>query len=103
MSNRSFATARRRPLPVPPCEDAPVDRPARPALQAIREDKDQIIEAMLLQARKGSYLHAKFLFDFAGIHTAEEADAAQHPSLVQFLLEKLELEPDPRAEDASDA
>ena len=103
MPNHSFATTRRRLSSLPRCEEPPADRPARPALQAIREDKDQIIEAMLLQARKGSYLHAKFLFDFAGIHTAEDTEAAQQPSLVQFLLDKLELEPDPRAEDASDA
>jgi hypothetical protein len=74
-------------------------RPARPALQAIREDKDQIVEAMLAEARQGSYLHAKFLFEFAGISSADdEGNAAHQQSLAELLLEKLELVPDPRLE-----
>ena len=69
--------------------------PARPALEAIRQEKDAIVEALILQARKGSYLHAKFLFDFAGLsHASDEEQAAHQQSLAELLLEKLELEPE---------
>lgn len=72
--------------------------PARPALKAISEDKDKIVEAMLIQARKGSYLHAKYLFELAGITTADDAGMAAHQqSLAQYLIEQLQLEPPPGA------
>lgn len=75
--------------------DAQPRRPARPALQAIREDKDQVIEAMLIEARNGSYLHAKFCFDFAGITAADPAAVAeQQKSLAQYLIDRLDLEPE---------
>ena len=73
--------------------DAAPARPPRPALQAIREDVDEIIEALLLKAKRGSYLHAKFLFDYAGLGSAsDEARAAHEQSLAELLLEKLDLE-----------
>lgn len=76
-------------------------RPARPALQAIREDKDEVIEAMLREAKKGSYLHAKFCFDFAGITAADPAAVAeQQKSLAQYLIDQLDLEPENEPADA---
>lgn len=73
--------------------EAPPARAPRPALQAIREDVDEIIEALLLKAKKGSYLHAKFLFDYAGLSSASDDQRAAHEqSLAELLLEKLALE-----------
>ncbi len=73
---------------------APSSRPPRPAVQAIREDQDEIVEALLAKAKHGSYLHAKFLFDFAGLTcSSDEERAAREPSLAELLLEKLALEP----------
>ena len=85
----------------PEDNDVQPRRPARPALQAIREDKDEVIEAMLREAKKGSYLHAKFCFDFAGITAADPAAVAeQQKSLAQYLIDQLDLEPENEPADA---
>ena len=71
-------------------------RPPRPALQAIREDQDEIVEALLAQAKKGSYLHAKFLFEYGGLTSGSDEERALHEqSLAETLIERLRaLHPD---------
>jgi len=66
--------------------------PPRPALQAIREDQDEIVEALLAQAKKGSYLHAKFLFEYGGLSSASDEERALHEqSLAEMLIERLRV------------
>lgn len=60
------------------------------AASAVEQAAPDIVEALIEQAKQGSYLHAKFLFDFAGlspppIETGED-------SLASRLLRVLEIE-----------
>ncbi len=68
--------------------------PAQDALTAIREAKNEIVVALIQQAKRGSYLHAKFLFEFAGITDAgdEAADNFSEDALVKFFVEQLRIE-----------
>lgn len=52
----------------------------------------EIIVAMIDRARRGSRLHAKFVFDFAGIATAQQDNRDDGESLASFLLKELDLE-----------
>lgn len=78
--------------------DDPANGPAQLAVCAARakiiEKLPDIISAVIGKANEGSYLHAKFLCEFAGL----TADPAQHPpeedlgpSLADLLLHELEL------------
>ena len=77
------------------------------ALQATPE----IVDALIKQAKGGSYQHAKFLFEFvqAEAPREKEDDDLPGPSLAEILLERLQLidpeDPDapPHAESASGA
>ncbi len=52
----------------------------------------RIVPALIDEAADGSYLHAKFLFDFAGISTPERQPDDGPQSLAAILLERLALE-----------
>ncbi len=52
----------------------------------------RIVPALIDEAADGSYLHAKFLFDFAGISTPERAPDDGPQSLAAILLERLALD-----------
>jgi hypothetical protein len=58
---------------------------------AIRNAEPAIIAALIEQAAQGSYLHAKFLFDYAGLSSAG-SQAEREASLAEVLLERLGLE-----------
>jgi len=64
--------------------------------EAILIAAPKIVETNIDQAKKGSYLHAKFLFEFAGLQAIPpEAADAEEESLAQMLLRELENgEPD---------
>ena len=68
------------------------EQATRKAVAAVFEALDGIVGAMIERAQDGSHLHAKLLFDFAGISAASlppEAGAEQ-PSLTRLLMEKLD-------------
>ncbi len=65
------------------------------AKTAILAAKNEIVAGLIAQAKRGSYLHAKFLFDFAGLNPAAEAEAdacAREASLARILLDQLASE-----------
>jgi len=58
--------------------------------RAIWARLDRITKALIAQTlKKGSYLHARFLFDLVGV-SREEKEPREDGSLVELLLEKLE-------------
>jgi hypothetical protein len=68
------------------------EQATRRAVAAVFSDLGLIVKAMIDRAKEGSHLHAKLLFDFAGISAASlppEA-AAEPPSLARLLMEKLD-------------
>ena len=76
----------------PLSEDPSPEQATRKAVAAIVGSLGEIVDAMIRQAAGGSHLHARLLFDLAGISAASlppEAGAEQ-PSLTQLLMEKLD-------------
>jgi hypothetical protein len=76
----------------PPGEKLSSEQATRAAVAAIVGSLGGIVDAMIRQATGGSHLHAKLLFDFAGISAASlpsEAGAEQ-PSLARLLMDKLD-------------
>jgi hypothetical protein len=73
--------------------------------RAIWARLDRITKALIAQTlKKGSYLHARFLFDLVGV-SHEEKEPREDGSLVELLLEKLgspNPPPDDCAGDATD-
>lgn len=64
----------------------------RRAVAAVFGALEGIVQVMIARANAGSHLHAKLLFDFAGISAASlppEA-GAESPSLTRLLMEKLD-------------
>jgi len=58
--------------------------------KAIWARLDRITKALIAQTlKKGSYLHARFLFDLVGV-SHEEKEPREEGSLVEMLLETLE-------------
>jgi len=52
---------------------------------------DRITKALIAQTlKKGSYLHARFLFDLVGVSREQQREPREDGSLVELLLEKLE-------------
>ncbi len=73
----------------------------RRAMDAIVCACPEIVEAQIAKAREGSYLHARLLFDFAGLSGALGApDSAADDSLARVLLRELQIE-DETSEDAA--
>ena len=57
----------------------------------ILEAMPLIIDSIIAKAQAGSYLHANFLFDFAGVSALEpEKDDGEVDSLAEFLLRQLD-------------
>jgi hypothetical protein len=76
----------------PPIADGQVHE-FKEAKQAIRDAKDEIVHNLIEKAKEGSYLHAKFLFDFAGLSNDAALDAYQREgSLARILLDQLSSE-----------
>lgn len=68
------------------------EQATREAVAAVFRNLGTIVQAMIGKAAEGSHLHAKLLFDFAGISAASlppESEAEQ-PSLARLFLEKLD-------------
>jgi hypothetical protein len=61
--------------------------------QKILEAHPEIIDALIEQAKKGSYQHAKFLFDLVDTTPAKQAEeeSLPGPSLAEILLERLQI------------
>ncbi len=67
-------------------------------MDAIVQACSDIVDAQILKAREGSYLHARLLFDFAGLSGALGAPAAaEDGSLARLLLQQLQIEDAPAA------
>ena len=64
----------------------------RKAVAAVFANLGSIVQAMIDKAAEGSHLHAKLLFDFAGISAASlpPESEAERPSLARLFLEKLD-------------
>ena len=70
----------------------------RQALDTIIRETPDIATAVTGEAKKGNYLAARFLFDFAGISGA--APAAPPDSLAAVLLRQLALETEAEPDEA---
>ena len=73
-------------------EDPSPEQATRRAVAAVFGALDEIVKTLIARAQEGSHLHAKLLFELAGISTASlppEA-AAEEPSLTRLLAEKLD-------------
>ena len=65
------------------------------AVEAIFKSMPEIVDAVIIKAKAGSYLHANFLFNFAGAdhrEPGEDEDDEEHGSLVDFLMKRLDAE-----------
>lgn len=68
------------------------EQATRRAVAAVFAALDGIVQAMIARANEGSHLHAKLLFEFAGI-SAESLPpeaGAEEPSLIPRLMKKLD-------------
>ena len=61
------------------------------AADRIHDAELDIIDAIIDQAKKGSYAHAKFLFEYASGLT-DKANAEYEASLAEILLRRLDQE-----------
>jgi len=61
--------------------------------ESIRAAAPEVVRKVIDKAKEGSYLHAKFLFDFAGLDlkrgSQDEEDSAANESLAAYLLREL--------------
>ncbi len=57
--------------------------------QIIRDAAPGIVTALIDEAKKGNCTPAKFLFDFAGLHSAAAPDNKADDSLAALLLKEL--------------
>ena len=73
-------------------ENLSPEQATRKAVAAVFSGLGEIMTALIGKAKSGSHLHAKLLFEFAGISAASlppEA-GAERPSLAQMLIQKLD-------------
>ena len=105
---KTCRTAAKKKSPAAPDRSAasPENPPARVALVVLDDPQailrqaaldvvravPRIVPALIDEAAEGSYLHAKFLFDFAGISTPERDPDDEPQSLAAILLERLALD-----------
>ena len=75
-----------------PGEVASPEQATRAAVAAVFGNLGAIVQAMIDKAAGGSHLHARLLFDFAGISAASlpPESAAERPSLARLLMDKAE-------------
>jgi hypothetical protein len=67
------------------------------AVAAIFQSMPEIVDALITKAKAGSYLHANFLFNFAGADNREPGEDEddqdeEQGSLVDFLMKRLDAE-----------
>ncbi len=89
-------TAQPSPALAPDGKQPPPQSPqeaCRRAVAAIVSASPKIIQAQIEKASEGSYLHARLLFEFAGLSGALGSPAAeQDHSLARLLLQQLQIE-----------
>ena len=103
---QSILTASNQQIRTPEDElaDIPEDTRSREEIlqgcrKAIWVRLDRITKALIAQTlKKGSYLHARFLFDLVGV-SRDEKEPREDGSLVQMLLEKLGAPADEKCPD----
>ena len=63
--------------------------------RAIRESAAEVVRKVIDKAKEGSYLHARFLFDFAGLDLKRSApeETGDNESLAAYLLRELKEPP----------
>ncbi len=68
------------------------EQATRKAVAAVFTNLGAIVQAMIDKAAEGSHLHAKLLFEFAGISAASlpPESEAERPSLARLFLEKMD-------------
>lgn len=73
-------------------EDLSPEQATRRAVAAVFSALEGIVQVMIARANEGSHLHAKLLFDFAGISAVSlpPETGAEQPSLTRLLMEKLD-------------
>jgi hypothetical protein len=78
------------------CDDPAEPQAAGGTRQMVIDAAPKIIQALIDKAKEGSYLHARMLFEFAGLTGASEASEKESP-LVAILMKELGLTipPDP--------
>ena len=80
--------------PEPAQEPCSPQQATREAVAAVFRNLGTIVQAMIGKAAEGSHLHAKLLFDFAGISAAslpsESESEAEQPSLARLFLETVD-------------
>lgn len=78
--------------PSPAGEPSSPEQATRQAVAAVFQNLKTIVGAMISKAAEGSHLHAKLLFDLAGISAASlPPEAAGEPhSLAELLIQKLD-------------
>ena len=78
--------------PKPSGENLSPEQATRRAVAAVFGALDGIVQVMIDRANAGSHLHARLLFDFAGISAASlpPESAAESPSLARLLMDKLD-------------
>jgi hypothetical protein len=93
MAQKKLCSKRARvPRVTAPCAPR-AETPAAPrdVLSTIRGAELAIIDGIIAIAKKGSYQHAKFLFDYAGLSHQPTAPP-EEPSFAQVLLERLGMD-----------
>jgi hypothetical protein len=81
-------------------EPAPIEIASDPVIsqgEAIERSRKLIInaapsitQAVIEQAKEGSYLHARMLFDFAGLTAAQAPEATSISPVLELLMQELE-------------
>ena len=90
---RSKSRVAAAPEPVRPAKDVSTDLG-----ETIRKAAPDIVESLIDEAKKGNCTPAKFLFDFAGLHSAAAPASAAEEGLAARLLKELARPPEEGAE-----
>ncbi len=75
----------------PKAATKPRARPQDPA-RTIEQALPEIVDALIAEAKQGSYQHARFLFEFAGLGGFPRPPAEEEESLAALLLRELQVE-----------
>ena len=74
--------------------------PEIPAAEALEQARQLVVWAtpsitrsIIRQAKQGSYLHARMLFDFVGLTAAQAPESASISPIVEMLLREMEMPP----------
>src|SRR5260370_5750145 len=83
----------RQSMPIPmedqPDPEIPVAEALERARQLVVWATPSITRSIIRQAKQGSYLHARMLFDFAGLTAAQAPESASISPIVEMLLKEI--------------